>query len=223
MTEKQKTNDRTPPALYAQTLAHIEEITRSIVNDGYDLKPAAFLLHNGLLGDMISGEFDNVASKDKFTETVRQRASARKADAIVFVSEVWSLPPEWSTPERYAEFFKLYKQIADAPFKIEQLMLTVETYDGVWLGRSAITGTGPTRTFGPIEWADIGIVDGRFTKLLPVRYATPAQVSTFLESMRANLDQAGVDPNFQLPSGLTLIEQLAAHVRQAPADKHWRG
>lgn len=220
--------DDAPPAAYTDLLADITRVARGELEAGKIQIVTAFLIREGKVSDMIASPLEDDYVKDGFAEIVRQRASRTQADAIAMVSEAWSLPKEWTIPEKFAEHRSLYKHLADSPHKIDIVMLKFETYAGEWIGRAEVRSEAGSeaRTFGDIEWAKVsGLSAGRFIGMLPVRYATPKHVDEFMALLRQKFGQAGYDPDkieIQIQADasdtLTMSQVVEQQMRQMPAD-----
>lgn len=215
--KSQTTNEDTPPAQYADLLTHLIGVARDAVQQGDELLSVAFLLKDGQVGDMVASAFEDDRVKDGFAETVRQRASKIKPDAIVMVAEAWSLPKEYTTPERLAKFNAQYKRIADAPYKVDIVMVKMETDEGEWLGRAEMHKVTSGRTFGEITWLKADYAQGRFMGLLPVTYATPQQINAYLALLRRKLDASVIDSDYRMTQGELFMQVVEKIIRQMPA------
>lgn len=209
-------DDALPPA-YVPFLADLIEHTRKMVRKHDQLPPLAFLMRGGkLAGPVLAAEFPDDRAKDYFAETVRQAASRHRADGIAMVSETWTLPAV--DREEFERNRDKYKQIADHPNRVDSVMVKLETVDGDWIGVATIEPGQKGRKMGALRWMKPDGSAGRFSHLLPVQYATPAQVDAFVELIRAALRKAGVDPDYRFSdTGRTVLEPVIRHARQAPA------
>lgn len=210
-----------PPAQYVAHIAHALDHARRILKSGDELMPAAFVINTARRTCLIvGGAFKSNDDKDYFAESVRQAASKHAADAVLMLSEVWSLHAK--DRDRYDAIRDQYGSLEHYPGRRDQLMVKLESRAGNWLGLADLLPAKKGRKPGGVQWFSSNDPDdrhsGRFSHLLPVIYATPDQVAAFLADARAKLAAAGIDGDAQLHRH-SLLEILEAHVRQAPADK----
>ena len=82
--------------------------------------------------------------------------------------------------QRYREIRDRYGSLANSPYKIDTVGLTLETRYGIWVAQPLIKPKGHSkrkRTFGEVafQYADHG--EGRFAGLLPAPDGTPSGVA----------------------------------------------
>lgn len=206
-----------PPAEYAGLLGTIMEKVQQNLKAHDQLLPVAFLINlkkNKI--DVVAANFADDAAKDFFAETVRQRASRFEAEAICFASEAWSLPEKYSTKEHMDRIYRVYGSLSNFPEREEIVMLSLQTHDGLWMATSRISTAKKGRKATGFKWMKSDGSDGRFTKLLPPKYATPEEVDTFLQLARYKMVEAGLDPD-EKQGDRSLIQILESHSRNAPA------
>ena len=204
--------DHTPPAAYAVLIEGMLQTARDTLRENELVPPCAMLLLNGEVVDIIFAQFNDVRTKDQFAETVRQRASRFKPEAIATLTEAWGLPKEYQTREAMTAFREQYQAVSEAPFKIDILVLQLETYDGDWIGRAEVREADVGRTMGAMDWLKADHMGGRFTHFLPVRYGTPEQVEHALDVVRVVCEDAG----FDVPQDI--LAKLRPMMAQAPAE-----
>lgn len=208
-----------PPAEYAGVIGNILDKVKHNLKAHDQLLSVAFLinLEQGKI-ELVAGEFDGEDAKDYFSETVRQRASRMQAEAICFVSEAWTLPEKYSTQEHIDRIRNVYGSISAFPEREEIVMVSLETHDGLWMARSGIAPAKKGRKPTGFSWVKADGMTGRFAHLLPPRYATPQQVSSFLQLARYKMVSVGLNPDTVMEEH-SLIGLLEKHVRNAPAAK----
>lgn len=212
-------HNQQPPAEYAGVISNVLDKVRHNLKVHDQLLSVAFLinLEQGKI-ELVAGEFDGEDAKDYFSETVRQRASRMQAEAICFVSEAWTLPEKYSTQEDIERIRKVYGSISEFPEREEIIMVSLETHDGMWMARSGIAPAKKGRKPTGFSWLKADGMTGRFAHLLPPRYASPQQVSTFLQLARYKMVAVGLNPDMVMEEH-SLISLLEKHVRNAPASR----
>lgn len=191
------------PAPILAVIAGIHSIMRAdLLADGAEVDPAALLLRDGEIVEVMVTQFSSDDSKDLFAEGIRQRASKHSADAVCLISEAWALltPDDEKRPEG---------SIENMPNRQDVVMYRIQTRAGDWLGRAPIMPAETGRALGEITWSGAGRHGGRFKRLLPPVLATREQIATFANQLGEKLRAGGIAPEMVAgPNGAQLVEAV---------------
>lgn len=209
------------PPEYVGLAAHLVQNMTALLAEGEELVPVALTIKDGDIVAPVMGQFDSLDAKDGFAELVRQAASRHDADAIALISETWTLSldgtQEEMTAKRQAD---KYPSLEDHPDRIDAAMCQLETREGTWSGLGHVVPRPGQRGRDLVNftWRRMGQGKGRFSRFLPVQYASPDQLAVLLALARKRLLAAGLDPDYPMQElGTTLIAFVAGKLRQAPA------
>lgn len=210
-----------PSSPYLAVVANILEEVSARLKEGIRLPAMAYLINSErVVVDQINATFSDNRSKSFFAETVRQRASRKKAAAVLFIAEAHGLPDKMSNPRDTAAVIEQYGSVAKCPFKVDCLVVSLETRDGAWRGSAELrVGGTPSvnnpwpREFGQIHWAQMKSRSSPFGPLLPAQlYGT----DEFLAKLRDKLLQGGMDAEEIEDGDPPLLERLRALVAKLP-------
>jgi hypothetical protein len=151
-----------------------------------ELIPVFFVRTTGGLGSFIPGE-PKIAiimsefkgetreqvdeTKDAFADKVRAFAQKEKANALLMLTEAYTLPPEylqeyWANPDKYP------MGLRDHPHRREVLSICLEIPNRLFMATAYIKNRKIEEVlWGEPPYADI---EGRFVKLLPKQPEPPA-------------------------------------------------
>lgn len=145
-------------------LKHIDNViegTRHNLKVSEELLPT-FFIGNAQGFHIVGTSFEGDGSKDLAATLVRNMAKKLDASSIVFVSEVWTLPPEYA--QDYMDNIDKYNGVKSHPKAVEKVFFQAETHETIHTGMADIL---PGRELGEITWMQPDKTEGRFSGLLP--------------------------------------------------------
>jgi hypothetical protein len=158
------------PKSYREVIEPLIAKARGFLEAGETLSPFAFVGNfatKQILPILINTKDEE--SKDRAALTIQAAAAQIKADFVFTIMEAWGLPKD-KLP-RYREIRDRYGSLANSPYKIDTVGLTLETRYGVWVAQPLIKPKGHSkkkRTFGEVTFQYANEAEGRFAGLLPV-------------------------------------------------------
>ncbi len=97
-------------------------------------------------------------------------AELQNADYIFMIMEAWLLRKD--KMHMMDEIYERYGSIAESPYAVDVVSMTLETRHGVWIAQVPIKPKGISkkkRTIGAPEFELFTEAQGRFVNLLPVK------------------------------------------------------
>jgi hypothetical protein len=201
-------NDPTMPAELRLIADGMAMEARATIAQGREVQPQIIVLR---VADKAFWEADmnmgTPAERDAMAQEVRQMADEHNADAVILLSEAWTLA---GTGARRASLREQYGgNLANVPGRQEVLLLTVESGGHHWQGMALISGSGLARRCGEVryKWMDAEKSSGRFTHFLTTD-AEKAQMASVLAKIGAAWRANGIDPEATVEheEGRRLIE-----------------
>ena len=156
----------TVPETYHEALKLIIEHTREFLRDGQELAPICFLgkFEAGLVPFPMS--FADIEAKNKSAAVVRSLAAKYKVDYLIMISEAWAVA-EAENPEAIDKLLKQYGSVQNCSNKVEVVMLTLETRQGVWMSMPLIKRLNDKQRDCEDFKFKQSEAEGRFVHLLP--------------------------------------------------------
>lgn len=169
----------TTPALPEAIAPFVRSAVKAIamqLDEGKEVLPTWFLI-NREIGSMapLVIPFENPEQKYCAAEMARHAAYQLQCDCVVFFCESWGL--KTPTRERFEEIRAAGGQIRNEPDAYDCMLISIETYDGVWAAYPAVTTRGKHRILGPIEYMggpDL-MAAGTMSNYLPPKPGTTVQ------------------------------------------------
>lgn len=139
--------------------------------------------------------------RDIMAQEVRLLADEHKADAVLLLSEAWTLAA--SDESRAALHAQYGGSLANVPGRHEMLMLSVEAAGGQhWKGLAPISGSGLARRCGEMryKWMSHDQSIGRFAHFL-LSQAEQEQMAAVLAKIADAWRAEGIDPEAMMELG----------------------
>lgn len=209
-------NKDLPPTRYVAILSDIIDKIQLNLKKYEQLHPVAFLLNEKKM-EIFASDFSNEKQKNYFAELLKQSARKMNADAVCFVAESWTLPDKYRTKEDMDRILKQYGSISEFPERVEIVAIMLETREGKWTGMADIKPAKKGRKMAGLSWMKADMMEGRFSHLLPVKYATPQEVTAFISKARTKLVAAGFDPD-AIMDKKSIIQIMDEMTRHAPVE-----
>jgi len=152
-------------------LAYIEMIVstaRVFMAEGNVFQGMAFL---GKFGAGIVPVPVNMMDKDRSVMMLKELCKRTEPDYVMMISEAWMVERKDASKADQDDLlneYKAHKGLADHPERVEIVMLSLETQEGLWFGKSPIKSLGDgKRGFDDLEFTMTTQLEGRFACFLP--------------------------------------------------------
>lgn len=160
-----------PPQAYLDILLPLIDRARGFLEAGEALAPMAFV---GALEDRhfvpVLMNNGSTEAKDNSATVIERTARIIQADFVATIMEVWSLRQDKIA--KMDEIIDRYGSVANSPYAVDTVGVTLETRHGVWVAQIPIKRKGVSkkkRTIGAPEFRWYDETAGRFSGLLPVK------------------------------------------------------
>jgi hypothetical protein len=155
---------QTIPEECLQAIKAIVSVARGYLSEGETLSAMAFLGRFGLPFFPVPTDMKH---KDQSAKLVTELCKQIRADYVIMISEVWALSGKVPN-EEMERIAATRESIAEHPDREDIVMISLETYQGYWLGRSPIKSLGgKKRGFDDIQFEMAKEIEGRFASFLP--------------------------------------------------------
>jgi len=155
---------QTIPEEYRQDIEKIVSIARGYLSEGGKLSAMAFLGKSGCGLFPVPMDMEH---KDLSAKLITELCKDCEADYVIMISEAWALSEKVST-EEMERIVATRESIEHHPDRDDIVMITLETRQGYWFGKSLLKSLGgKKRGFDDIQFAMSKEIEGRFASFLP--------------------------------------------------------